>query len=482
MNRLILIHFFLALTGCGTAFQLNSEMSVAGLSDRPQYTNNPHTFEIQQSFPAGDIRGSIFAHDVNNDGIMEFVITSANRIAVYGNSGENIWISTDDIHLPEGGANGGSGYPGIHAPGAIAGQMDADAEQEVAYMTFSGQLKIRNARTGDLEKSYSYPGGQALAIANFRGQGEKDAIIQYSQTHIRAVNLENGQSLWERTDWLGIEHSPVRVLDMDKNGLDDVVGASILNHQGNALHGWDLARDRGTELSGLDSYAIGDVQPGGPLEVVYAETSGNLESVAVNSQQILWGTRRDPNDIPNSGQCAREKDPDKIAIGNFDPSRPGLEVFARSSCALHPWIMDSNGQIISRWNVAEKAPSNWCILGRCGGRDTEGGLEAVSQIDWHGDDRQVLLGKERHTDGKVAVVDPMNGTFTNVFPTQAARVYAADVAGDHRDEVIVVETNGTNNARVKIFWNANSSLGSKARAWLQQVYRRQKQNWNYYSP
>ena len=36
---------------------------------------------------------------------------------------------------------------------------------------------------------------------------------------------------------------------------------------------------------------------------------------------------------------------------------------------------------------------------------------------------------------------------------------------------------------VKIFWNDKANQGgTKARYWTQQHYRRQKQNWNYYSP
>ena len=60
-----------------------------------------------------------------------------------------------------------------------------------------------------------------------------------------------------------------------------------------------------------------------------------------------------------------------------------------------------------------------------------------------------------------------------------SRIYAADIQGDSREEVIMLDEEGV----IKIFWNSNvNASGPKPRYWKQQHYRRQKQNWNYYSP
>jgi hypothetical protein len=60
-----------------------------------------------------------------------------------------------------------------------------------------------------------------------------------------------------------------------------------------------------------------------------------------------------------------------------------------------------------------------------------------------------------------------------------SRIYAADVQGDYREEVITIDEDNY----VKVFWNeANNPNPEKPRYWAQQHYRRQKQNWNYYSP
>ena len=203
----------------------------------------------------------------------------------------------------------------------------------------------------------------------------------------------------------------------------------------------------------------------------------------MNPDAILWGTTRPSEDIPPTGQCATEKDPDKLAIGDFDPARAGLEIFARSACANHPWVMGADGAIVATWNIADTAPEGW-YLG--GGKfpDSEGGIDVVTPIQWDAEGAQRVLLKERHLDRSAALVDPMDGTFLQVFEVAAARTYVADIAGDYREEVVVVEASATGNGRVLVFWNdaPNANPSAHERRWNEQYYRRIKQNWNYYSP
>jgi hypothetical protein len=158
-------------------------------------------------------------------------------------------------------------------------------------------------------------------------------------------------------------------------------------------------------------------------------------------------------------------------------------VFARSACANHPWVMDGTGAIVATWNVGDTAPAGW-YLG--GGKlpDSEGGIDVVTPIQWDGDGPQRVLLKERHLDRKAALVAPMTGEFLRVFDVIAARTYVADIAGDYREEIVVVEPNGAGNGRVLVFWNdvPNPTPNARERRWTEQYYRRIKQNWNYYSP
>jgi hypothetical protein len=177
------------------------------------------------------------------------------------------------------------------------------------------------------------------------------------------------------------------------------------------------------------------------------------------------------------------EDPDKLAVGNFDSSRPGLETFNRSSGGdgtaprgsegpyedeEAPWVLDSQGKLICKYYLNDSKPRWW----------TSHGLEEICRIDWEGDDEDDIVGKERHRNGAGAIVDPITGKFKRVFEVKATRIYAADVLADYREEVIILDEDGTAN----IFWNDRVNKAQKPRYWTQQHYRRQKQNWNYYSP
>ena len=61
----------------------------------------------------------------------------------------------------------------------------------------------------------------------------------------------------------------------------------------------------------------------------------------------------------------------------------------------------------------------------------------------------------------------------------AAKFYVADVSGDYREEMIVY--NGETQ-QIEVYWNPASNRNSKPRYWEQNVYRRLKDNFNYYSP
>lgn len=450
----------------------------------PSYPSSPFEFPIahgMRSFGGG----GFFTHDLDRDGLRDFVVTAPGHVSAYGHDGALLWHLEVAIHLPDA-ANGGSGYPGLHGPGAGAGDVDGDGAEEVVYATDDGSLEVHDARTGASERSFSVPGVEAIAVANLRGMGDRELVLQHDQTHVAAIDATTGEMLWDQPEWYGIEHSQVRVVDVDGDGRDEVLGAVFLDHDGSRMHEWDLARDHGVFLSGIDSLAVGDIQPGGQIEIALAQTGTHSEPfvnndvVVVAPEGVRWIEGRDPYSIPDTYQCAREKDPDKIAIGDFDPSRAGLEIFARSACAHHPWVHDANGEIIATWNVVDTAPAGWYV----GGppiEDGEGGVDVAVGIDWHGDGRERLLVAERDMFSRVAIVDPLTGTFEAVFEAELARVHAADVAGDAREEIILVVGNETA-AAIRIYENPAPPGEPRARRWSDARYRRVKQVWNYYSP
>lgn len=443
-----------ALLGAGLAFAA----SVCVLNPAASSGTNPFLFQLQQPVPNSG--GGLFVHDLNGDGLFDFVVTSEKHIGAYAHDGSALWVKSLDIKL----------WPYYHHPSAIAGDMDGDGKQEVAFLTSTG-ITIVDAATGVEEKALPCGQANAMAIANLRGLGDRDAILQYSQTELRAIRLDDGSQLWQTDEYRGIEHSPLRQADLDGDGLDEVAGASIIDHDGTRMNSWDL----GDTYRHMDSIVIADIVPGYPLEVALAEQRGaRSHTVVVNPDRIVFRSLNPWN----------WEDPDKLAVGDFDPARPGLEAFNRSSggdgtCPRGkeepykheegPWVLDAEGNLIAKYYLNDKKPPWW----------TGHGLEEICRIDWDGDGVDEIVGKERHKNGAGAIVNPMTGDFKEIFPGKATSIYAADIQGDYREEVITIDEDGY----VKVFWNeAPNNNAPRPKYWMQQPYRRQKQNWNYYSP
>lgn len=419
-----------------------------------------HQFKLAQPVPATG--GGLFAHELNGDGKLDLVITSEGHVGAYDHSGKLLWVKEIPLYL----------FEYTHHPSAVAGDLDGDGQQEVAVLTTAKELVVLDGRTGELEKTLKGLGEPiAFAVANLRGLGDQYLILQYDLTHLRAVKAEDGSTLWETNEYRAIEHSPLRQADLDGDGLDEVAGATLIDHDGKRMHEWELE----TRHESMDSIVIADVIPGGPLEVAMAEQRGaNSRTVLMNHEEILWCQLNPWN----------WEDPDKLAIGDFDPGRPGLEVFNRSSGGdgvaprgreepyryeEAPWVFDSAGQLLARYYINDSKPAWW----------TGHGIEEISRIDWDGDERDELAAQERHKSGAGAILDALTGRFEVIFPARSVRLYAVDFEGDSREEVIILDEAGV----VRILSNANLNPHPvKPSPWTRSEYRRQKQNWNYYSP
>lgn len=446
----------------GSSLSLGLLVLCAGLPAFGAAGPDPLVVPLAQPVPEASGGGGVFAHDADGDGAMDLVVVSDRHIGVYSPTGGTTWVREVDLKL----------FDFLHHPSVIAGDLDGDGKQELAYLTPGHDLAVIDATTGKEEATVALEGQPtALAVANLRGQGDRDVLVQYSQTRVKAVRAEDGTVLWDTDEYRGIEHSPLRQADLDGDGLDEVAGASIIDHDGTKMNEWDL----GGVYRSVDSIVIADIVPGYPLEVALAEQRGAASHTdVVNHTGIVFRALNPWN----------WEDPDKVAVGDFDTDRPGLEIFNRSSGGdgtaprgreepyAHeeaPWVLDAEGELLTKYYVNDLKPDWW----------TGHGLEEIFRIDWDGDAEDEILGKERHKSGAGAIVDPMTGEFKVIFPGKAARIYAADVLGDYREEVIILDEEGS----LKIFWNAEPNGNPpKARYWAQQHYRRQKQNWNYYSP
>ena len=72
----------------------------------------------------------------------------------------------------------------------------------------------------------------------------------------------------------------------------------------------------------------------------------------------------------------------------------------------------------------------------------------------------------------------MTGEFVLEFPENADRLYVADVTGDWREEIMVINGN-----QLHIYENTDPNPNpNRSSLWTQNHYRRSKMTWNYYSP
>jgi len=209
----------------------------------------------------------------------------------------------------------------------------------------------------------------------------------------------------------------------------------------------------------LDAVYVYDVRPDIPgLEVVGLEEKGGNRIFLFNHERVIWETH------------FKHQEPQNAAIGEFDLKRPGLEIWCRSRYNRNqkPFVFDAQGKRIADYKMDDVAPRGWA----------KEGVEVINKIDWTGDSTQLVAAKERHTSGDIGIFDPMGGRFLHRFEEKADRFYVADVAGDWREEMIVLNGN-----ELHIYFNASeNAVPDRPRLWAQDHYRRSKMTWNYYSP
>ena len=91
---------------------------------------------------------------------------------------------------------------------------------------------------------------------------------------------------------------------------------------------------------------------------------------------------------------------------------------------------------------------------------------------------RLVAAKERHEEGDVCIFNGLTGEFLKRFPDKAARLYVADVSGDWREELVVLDGN-----TLRVYHNPEPSADAdRPRLWDTPWYARSKMTHNYYSP
>lgn len=416
---------------------------------------------------AEDSAGGLIVADADNDQRMDFLVTAPGQLVVLANDGRTLWRKAVDIVV--GGQSESQGLPGHHGPGVAAADVDGDGRTEVVFLTKDSVLHIVEGATGR-EKAAAkprVPPGAArwelAMIATFRGEADRDILLQATNEKgyrmgqflaaYRIADLLAGKEpLWTTDRFVSCAHNGARLADLDGDGLDEVLGATILSSQGRVLV--EAAPFQGH----LDSVFVADVRPDQPgLEVLLLEEGSNHVQL-VGRGGVLWRVHY------------QRQEPQNATLGRFKPGSEELFIWCRSRYDQHqkPFVFDSRGHLASHYELDGVAPEDW----------TKSGVEVIHRIDWTGERQQLACAKERHKRGDVCVFEPLTGRFVARFKTQADRLYVADVFGDWREEILVVSAD-----ELHIYENtAGNPRPDEPRLWNDRNYGRLKQYHNYYSP
>ncbi len=476
-----------------------------------EYTINPYVIEMHSSQHIISGRGGIIVWDVNNDGLFDYIVSTKEgnfgdneraTLCAYDHNGNIIWLD-DDIDIQMNGNAENYGLPGWHGPGVTAGDVDGDGESEVLHLNTKNEIVIRNGNTGQIERKIYVPlpgifakfknsvkiftdevipsnfkyakkkvirhflenpkRWSHLQIVNLQGEGDNEVILQADPLPFRwlkAVSLDTGNTLWEFHEYKGCNHNGFRAADIDGDGFDEVVGGNVIDHDGTLIKDWEYRKYHGH----LDSLYINDVLPDEQgLEWVVTEEIGGVKE----DDTALLGKKKVYFYHSFNGW-----EPQNAVIGEFDISYPGLEIWCRSRFDYdqRPWVIDSKGNTIANYRLNDLKPTGW----------SEEGIEVISSIDWTGSVPNYIAAQERHAEGKIAIINPMTGQFLHWWDENSARIYVADVAGDYREEIIVLNSL---EKEIRIYWNPDSNKNTRGkRYWDENYYKRQKLNYNYYSP
>jgi len=431
------------------------------------YPENPFVIGLDVPAPQ-DSAGGIIVADIDDDGRMDYLVTVPGHVAAYANDGTKLWVLKTDVVV--GGSSENEGLPGHNGPGVAAGDVDGDDRCEVLFLAKDSTLHILDGQTGR-EKATAKPPHpdqaerwEVAMLADFRGTGgDRDILLQatnkdgyrmgkFLAAYSVAGLLRGDKPLWQVDDFVGCAHNSARLADLDGDGRDEVLGATILSADGKLLA--TAVPDR----YHMDSVFVADIRPDKPgLEVVLLEEGSNHVQV-VGRDGPIWR------------EHFQRQEPQNAAIGRFREGSDEVFIWCRSRYNEHqkPFVFDSSGKKVFDYNMDDVAPAGWTVRG----------VEIIHTIDWTGEPQQLACATERHESGDVCLFEPLTGKFVKHIGEKADRLYVADVTSDWREEIIVL-----NGRELHVYQNdAANPRPKRERLWTERNYRRLKQCHNYYSP
>ena len=431
-----------------------------------QYKQNPFVIKVDLPIIQTNAGGIVVA-DLNNDGQFDYLVTIPGYIAAYQHNGKKLWILKIDIRVSARAEK--NGLPGNHASGLQAGDVDGDNKTEVLFLTQDSVLHVFDGETGKEEWNIKLPvpsgakQWEHIVLANFRGKGDRDILLQttnadgYRVGHflaaysLDALNSEHVAPLWHRDGFVPCAHNGARVADLDDDGKDEVLGAMILGPDGEILVKIPL---QGHLDAVLAADVLVDVEG---LEVVGLEEGAGNHVFLYNAKTLLWKKSFGHQEAQNT------------VIGDFDEKLPGLEIWCRSRHDVHqePFVFGATGVLVRAYKLDAYLPEDWVPKG----------VEEIWTIDWTGEKRQLAVAKERHRAGDLGIFDPVKGVFLKRIKEEAERLYIADVSGDWREELIVINAN-----EIHVYHNEQPNPNpDRERLWKKNHYKRSKMTWSYYS-
>ncbi len=415
-----------------------------------------------------ELCGGLIAADVDDDEVFDLLLTRPDYLGAYTVDGQRLWSRRVTIQLT--GRAEDDGLPGLHAPGVQAGDIDGDGHTEIVYLDRDNTLHVLRGATGRTlwTRRLTCPSGaqrwEHVVIANFRGSGDHDLLLQATNTRgyrmgrfmaayaVESLLARDDTPLWQRNDYIGCAHNGARVADLDGDGRDEVLGVSMLGPDGDVLLRIKL---RGH----ADAVCAADVLPARDgLEMVLLE-EGYLNSISLAAHDMLiWSKHH------------KKQEPQNMAVGRFIAADANMQIWCRGRQRQdqHPFVFDAHGKMVAHYALNNGAPADWTVSG----------VEVIRAIHWTGAEQMLACAMERHCAGDVCLFNPLTGRFLLHLPDVADRLYVADILGDWREEIVV-----WNDDKLHIYTNPRPNPRPDVpRLWKQSHYRRSKTTWNYYSP